>query len=181
MVLTNAVYFKGIWKYPFKSQSTHKEFFVSPKQSVEVHMMSQTGNFKYVDSKKFRAQVLEMPFRGDSASMVVLLPRCGRGSKTVEWLVRRLKPKRLAFELKAMRFVPLTVKFPKFSVETTLNDELISTLKKMRMRKLFSSTADLTNFAPDGGLLVNGAIHKALIQVDEGVQTAAATASVLKK
>ncbi|ROT64355.1 putative serine proteinase inhibitor [Penaeus vannamei] len=84
------------------------------------------------------------------------------------------------FELKAMRFVPLTVKFPKFSVETTLNDELISTLKKMRMRKLFSSTADLTNFAPDGGLLVNGAIHKALIQVDEGVQTAAATASVLK-
>jgi len=84
------------------------------------------SNSVSVDSKEFRAQVLEMPYRGDSASMVVLLPRCGRGSKTVEWLVRRLKPKRLAFELKAMRFVPLTVKFPKFSVETTLDNELIS-------------------------------------------------------
>nr|XP_027230255.1 glia-derived nexin-like [Penaeus vannamei] len=75
MVLTNAVYFKGIWKYPFKSQSTHKEF-------SGLEEVSRPG--------------LEMPFRGDSASMVVLLPRCGRGSKTVEWLVRRLKPKRLA-------------------------------------------------------------------------------------
>ncbi|ROT64351.1 putative serine proteinase inhibitor [Penaeus vannamei] len=112
--------------------------------------------------------------------MVVLLPRCGRGSKTVEWLVRRLKPKRLASELKAMPSASLRVRFSKFSVETTLDNELISTLKKMRMRKPFSSTVDLTNFAPDGGLLVSGAIHKALIQVDEGVQTAAATASVLK-
>ncbi|ROT64358.1 putative serine proteinase inhibitor [Penaeus vannamei] len=115
------------------------------------------SNSVSVDSKKFRAQCWRCP-SGATARPWWCSSRCGRGSKTVEWLVRRLKPKRLAFELKAMRF----------------------TLKKMRMRKLFSSTADLTNFAPDGGLLVNGAIHKALIQVDEGVQTAAATASVLK-
>nr|XP_027230240.1 serine protease inhibitor A3G-like [Penaeus vannamei] len=151
MVLTNAVYFKGIWKYPFKSQSTHKEFFVSPKQSVEVHMMSQTE----ISNMVIGLEEVSRPGAGDALQGRQRVhggapPRCGRGSKTVDWLVRRLKPKRLAFELKAMRFVPLT------------------TLKKMRMRKLFSSTADLTNFAPDGGLLVNGAIHKALIQVDEG-------------
>ena len=47
---------------------------------------------------------------------------------------------------------------------------------------LFFSTADLTNFTPVRGLLVNGAIHKALIEVDEeGAEAAAATAFVLNR
>nr|XP_027230235.1 leukocyte elastase inhibitor A-like [Penaeus vannamei] len=46
MVLTNAVYFKGFWKYPFKPQRTHKDkFFVTPEESVQVDMMSQTRRF----------------------------------------------------------------------------------------------------------------------------------------
>ncbi|ROT64345.1 putative serine proteinase inhibitor [Penaeus vannamei] len=129
------------------------------------------SNSVSVDSKEFRAQVLEMPYRGDSASMVVLLPRCGRGSKTVDWLVQRLKPKVLVSELKAMPSVSLRVKFPKFS-----------TLQKMGIRDLFSSTADLTNFTPVRGIMLNGAIHKALIEVDEeGAEAAAATAFVLNR
>ncbi|XP_069990382.1 ipis-1 isoform X2 [Penaeus vannamei] len=165
MVLTNAVYFKGFWKYPFKPQRTHKDkFFVTPEESVQVDMMTQTGRFKYVDSEKLHAQVLEMPYRGDAVSMVVLLPRYGR-AKEVDRLVRRLRPRRLVSVVKAMPSVPLIVKFPKISVESTLGDELISTLKKMGIRDLFSSTADLTNFSPDGGLLAKGGIHKALVEV----------------
>nr|XP_027237477.1 serpin B3-like [Penaeus vannamei] len=138
--------------------------------------MSQTKRFKYVDSEKLHAQVLEMPYRGDAMSMVVLLPRSER-AKEVDRLVQRLKPKVLASELKAMPSVSLRVKFPKFSVESTLGNELISTLGKMGIRDLFSSTADLTNFAPNGGLHVNGGMHKALIEVDEeGAEAAAATA-----
>nr|XP_027230247.1 serine protease inhibitor 3/4-like [Penaeus vannamei] len=126
MVLTNAVYFKGFWKYPFKPQRTHKDkFFVTPEESVQVDMMTQTGRFKYVDSEKLRAQVLEMPYRGDAVSMVVLLPRSGR-AKEVDRLVRRLRPRRLVSVVKAMPSVPLIVKFPKISVESTLGNELIS-------------------------------------------------------
>jgi len=78
-----------------------------------------------VDSEKLHAQVLEMPYRGDAVSMVVLLPRYGR-AKEVDRLVRRLRPRRLVSVLKAMPSVPLIVKFPKISVESTLGDELIS-------------------------------------------------------
>nr|XP_027230259.1 serine protease inhibitor 88Ea-like [Penaeus vannamei] len=74
--------------------------------------------------EKFHAQVLEMPYRA-TVSMVVLLPRSGRGQE-VDRLVQRLKPKVLVSELKAMPSVSLRVKFPKFSVESTLGDELIS-------------------------------------------------------
>nr|XP_027230253.1 serine protease inhibitor 3/4-like [Penaeus vannamei] len=100
------------------------KFFVTPEESVQVDMMSQT-RFKYVDSEKLHAQVLEMPYRGDAVSMVVLLPRSGR-AKEVDRLVQRLKPKVLVSELKAMPSVSLRVRFPKFSVESTLGDELIS-------------------------------------------------------
>ncbi|ROT64354.1 putative serine proteinase inhibitor [Penaeus vannamei] len=118
MVLTNAVYFKGFWKYPFKPQRTHKDkFFVTPEESVQVDMMTQTGRFKYVDSEKLHAQVLEMPYRGDAVSMVVLLPM---GESQGDRLVRRLRPRRLVSVLKAMPSVPLIVKFPKISVESTL-------------------------------------------------------------
>ncbi|XP_069990383.1 leukocyte elastase inhibitor [Penaeus vannamei] len=180
MFLTNAVYFKGFWKYPFKPQRTHKDkFFVTPEESVQVDMMSQTKRFKYVDSEKLHAQVLEMPYRGDAMSMVVLLPRSER-AKEVDRLVQRLKPKVLASELKAMPSVSLRVKFPKFSVESTLGNELISTLHKMGIRDLFFSTADLTDFTQVRELKVTRAIHKALIEVDEeGAEAAAATVLVI--
>nr|XP_027230250.1 leukocyte elastase inhibitor-like [Penaeus vannamei] len=159
MVLTNAVYFKGFWKYPFKPQRTTRT----------------------MDSEKLHAQVLEMPYRGDAVSMVVLLPRSGR-AKEVDRLVRRLRPRRLVSVLKAMPSVPLIVKFPKISVESTLGDELISTLKNMGIRDLFSSAADLTDFTHVRGLMVNGAIHKALIEVDEeGAEAAAATVLAVTK
>ncbi|XP_069990385.1 leukocyte elastase inhibitor-like [Penaeus vannamei] len=182
MVLTNAVYFKGFWKYPFNPQRTHKDnFFINPKAALQVDMMSQTGNFKYVDSEKLHAQVLEMPYKGDAVSMVVLLPRSGR-AKEVDRLVRRLRPRRLVSVLKAMPSVPVRVKFPKIIVESALEDELISTLKNMGIRDLFSSAADLTDFTHVRGLMVTRAIHKALMEVDEeGAEAAAATVLVITK
>ncbi|ROT84694.1 Alpha-1-antichymotrypsin [Penaeus vannamei] len=181
MFLTNAVYFKGFWKYPFKPQRTHKDkFFVTPEESVQVDMMTQTGRFKYVDSEKLHAQVLEMPYRGDAVSMVVLLPRSGR-AKEVDRLVRRLSPGDSCLWLKAMPSVPLIVKFPRSAWR------VLSGMNSFRLYRkweyvTFLSTADLTNFTPVRGLLVNGAIHKALIEVDEeGAEAAAATAFVLNR
>lgn len=79
-----------------------------------------------MESEKLQAQVMEMPYRGDGASMVVLLPRKGTKAKALDKMIRRLKPEALESELKAMPSVMLTVKFPKFSVESTLKDELIT-------------------------------------------------------
>nr|XP_027230238.1 antithrombin-III-like [Penaeus vannamei] len=125
MVLTNAVYFKGFWKYPFKPQRTHKDkFFVTPEESVQVDMMSQTRSGLEGVSRPGAGDALQGRQRVHGGAP----PAMWKGSKTVDWLVQRLKPKVLVSELKAMPSVSLRVKFPKFSVESTLGDELISAL-----------------------------------------------------
>ncbi|ROT84695.1 serpin [Penaeus vannamei] len=163
MVLTNAVYFKGFWKYPFKPQRTHKDkFFVTPEESVQVDMMSQTRRFKYVDSEKLHAQVLEMPYRGDAVSMVVLLPKWESQGGGQAGPTPGAQGTRVRVEGDALR---------------PADSQVSQTLQKMGIRDLFSSTADLTNITPVGGIMLNGAIHKALIEVDEeGAEAAAATA-----
>ncbi|ROT64352.1 putative leukocyte elastase inhibitor-like [Penaeus vannamei] len=154
MVLTNAVYFKGFWKYPFKPQRTTRT----------------------MDSEKLHAQVLEMPYRGDAVSMVVLLPRWesqggGQAGPTPE-----AQETRVCVEGDALR--PADSQVSQDQRGEYSRDELISTLKKMGIRDLFSSAADLTDFTHVRGLMVNGAIHKALIEVDEeGAEAAAATCS----
>ncbi|ROT64350.1 putative serine proteinase inhibitor [Penaeus vannamei] len=172
MVLTNAVYFKGFWKYPFNPQRTHKDnFFVTRKRSPSGYDVA---------NGKFQIWCWRCP-TGDAVSMVVLLPRSGR-AKEVDRLVRRLRPRRLVSVLKAMPSVPVRVKFPKIIVESALEDELISTLKNMGIRDLFSSAADLTDFTHVRGLMVTRAIHKALMEVDEeGAEAAAATVLVITK
>nr|XP_027230245.1 glia-derived nexin-like [Penaeus vannamei] len=94
MVLTNAVYFKGFWKYPFKPQRTHKDkFFVTPEESVQVDMMTQTGRFKCGLGEASR------PGAGDALQGRRRVhggapPANGR-AKEVDRLVRRLRPRRL--------------------------------------------------------------------------------------
>lgn len=52
----------------------------------------------------------------------------------------------------------------------------------MGITDLFSHTADLTNFAPQGCLYVEEGIHKAVIDVnEEGTEAAAVTALILTK
>ncbi|ROT64349.1 putative serine proteinase inhibitor [Penaeus vannamei] len=184
MVLTNAVYFKGFWKYPFNPQRTHKDnFFINPKAALQVDMMSQTG----ISNMVIGLGEASRPGAGDALQG---RRRVHGGAPPAKWESQgggQAGPTPEAQEtrvsvLKAMPSVPVRVKFPKIIVESALEDELISTLKNMGIRDLFSSAADLTDFTHVRGLMVNGAIHKALIEVDEeGAEAAAATVLVMTK
>nr|XP_027230249.1 serpin B3-like [Penaeus vannamei] len=225
MFLTNAVYFKGFWKYPFKPQRTHKDkffvtpeesvqvdmmsqtkrfkygfwkypfkpqrtykdkFFVTPEEYVQVDMMTQTGRFKYVDSEKLHAQVLEMPYRATPcpwwcSSAIWESQGGGQAGPTPE-----AQETRVCGEGDALRPADSQVSQDQrgeYSRDEHFGMfELGQDFKNMGIRDLFSSAADLTDFTHVRGLMVNGAIHKALIEVDEeGAEAAAATVLAVTK
>ncbi len=74
LVLTNAVYFHGIWADPFEKEATKDEdFYLTVTDKVPVPMMNRLDEFRFgaIDD----LQILELPYGDGNLSMVVLLPK----------------------------------------------------------------------------------------------------------
>lgn len=175
LVLTNAIYFKGDWARPFAPERTADgPFTVADGKTVEVPLMDQTGRFSYAETDWL--QVLEMPYQGHGVSMVVLLPRPGRGLARLE---QDLTRDALAGWLDKARPREVVVTIPRFKL--TGQFSLADTLRAMGMEDAFSGTADFSGMTGKRDLFISAVVHKAFVAVDEeGTEAAAATGVVMK-
>ena len=175
LVLTNAIYFKGDWKYQFdKKRTKEAPFMVTPEKEINVPMMHQQTQFKYAAFPDM--QVLEMPYSGDELSMVVLLPKKVDGLakleksltvETIEQWTGRLRPTKVSVFL------------PKFKM--TCQFGLKGVLASMGMPQAFGNKSDFSGMNGKKDLYISAVIHKAFISVnEEGTEAAAATAVVMR-
>ncbi|XP_072941010.1 antichymotrypsin-2-like [Epargyreus clarus] len=174
-MLVNALYFKGTWKYRFTESSTEiKDFYVTKAKTTKVKMMQQTMSSAYRDSEKLKSKILELPYAGDQASLLIVLPH------EVEYigsLIELLRdPNVLVEEAQGMSKVKVEVSVPKFKIETTT--KLVKVLLNMNVTKVFSREAKLNKLlANQGDLMITDAVQKAFIEVNEdGAEAAAANA-----
>lgn len=175
LVLTNAIYFKGDWASQFKKSDTRvMPFYVTTTARVDVPMMYQEGRFPYCMDKDL--QVLELPYRGDDFSMIVVLPDSNIGLKELE---NRLSAEKFASWLSQLREQEVKVYLPKFKLETKYY--LKKVLREMGMSDAFSeSRANFFGMTEGGKLYISKVIHQAYLNVDEeGTEATAATAVVL--
>jgi len=171
LVLTNAVYFKASWLYPFEELATAEGGFTrGDGEKVTVPMMNQTEFFDYASSDEWQA--VRMPYAGGSSSMLIILPRNmesyleGFDEEAIPDVERRLS--RVNVALSMPRF--------EFSQSITLGDILIS----MGMELPFSGEADFTPITGNPDLFISQVLHKAYVKVnEEGTEAAAATAVVM--
>jgi len=178
MVLANAAFFRGTWLHQFKKAKTEKKIFYSSRSDLTmVNMMTQTGNFKTGVSEELGAQVLELPYNGEQLSMVILLPPFITGDQGFDAMVDRLNASTLHQALGNLWSTKVEVSIPKFKIQESVGNKLITALKTMGVNDLFDrSKANLTEFSADGGLSVGKAVHKAFVEVsEEGTEAAAAT------
>ena len=177
LVLANAIYFKGEWKRQFNvAQTRDGEFETEPGKKVNVRMMQHSGD----STVKFRTygtqswQILELPYRGDRLTMVVMLPtkRCGlrEVEKNLTWVGLELGFARLAES-------DLEVRMPKFKCKTQFG--LRKLLVGMGMARAFQELADFSNMSTANGLKIKDVIHGGAIDVDEAGSVAAATTAVI--
>jgi serpin B len=175
LVLTNAIYYKAPWQYPFHEALTKvDEFQVTADQKVKVPMMHQAAGLKYLDGGNF--QLLDMPYKGANQSMVVLLPKKIDGLTNLE---KSLTAQNLESWLAKSRQQQVDVAFPKFKF--TRDFELNKKLAAMGMPLAFTYAADFSGMDGRKDLLISNVIHKAFVDVHEkGTEAAAATAVVLE-
>jgi serine protease inhibitor len=176
LVLTNAIYFKGDWANQFDKKKTKDEpFKLTKDKQVTVPMMHIKDKFKYWADD--RLQVLELSYKGEELSMVILLPVKVDGLGEME---KSLTRENLEKWFKGLRKQEVMVTLPKFKMTTKF--ELADYLKKMGMPDAFRlPLADFSGITGQKDLYISNVIHKAFVVVDEeGTEAAAATGVTMR-
>jgi serpin B len=173
LVLTNAIYFKGDWAIQFDKKNTRNApFRVSADKKVDVALMHLKEKFKYWTNGDL--QILELPYKGEDLSMIVLLPKEVYGLAELE---KSLTLENLNDWLLKLQEQEVVVYLPKFKM--TSEAELKNILAALGMPAAFSS-ADFSGITGRRDLFISNVIHKAFVAIDEeGTEAAAATAVVL--
>jgi serpin B len=177
LILTNAIYFKGIWQVQFDEvNTTDRDFTLSSADTVQVETMKLTGTddkFNYTETGDL--QILELPYTGGDISMMILLPREGVELSDV---ISSLNREDYISWIDEMYETKADIYLPKFKFETsyTLNDYL----EGLGMEKAFTSEADFSGIDGTKNLFISSVLHKAFVEVnEEGTEAAAATAVIM--
>lgn len=177
LVLVNAVYFKGKWALKFHKAVTQDEpFYLEGGGKVRAPLMHQHAEVRYLQADGFQA--VDLAYRGDDLSMLVLLPDKKDGLQDLEM---RLSTRMLHDCVKKMYVSEVKLFLPKFRM-TGETVDLRYQLCSLGMPLAFnSSQADFSGInghePPHPNSLYNSSVfHKAFIEVnEEGTEAAAAT------
>ncbi len=201
LVLANAIYFKGNWADQFEKTNTEEGNFTLPEgpPSKVQFMSSHKVEYRYAEllpdgsnnepvfnpqrqEFDFKPnpdgfQILELPYRGHTLAMLVLLPKSADKLAALE---KQLTADNLQRWTETLRKQKVRVFLPKFTMETLY--ELPSSLSNMGMPLAFQP-GGFTGMsdAPEAKLLaLSQVVHKAFVDVnEEGTEAAAATVGVM--
>jgi serine protease inhibitor len=171
MLLINAVYFNGKWRYQFDKADTKEEpFYTAPSVSKDVPMMHLSENMNVI--KQNNLTIAEVPYGQGNYTMVVVLPdenvTCNETANDITPTIWNTWMDYLAgnnheVELSMPRF--------KYKYKRLLNDDLVN----LGMGIAFTGQADFSNIS-DQGLEISRVLHQTFIETnEEGTEAAAAT------
>ncbi len=107
-VLANAIYFKAKWMDEFDERGTRDDTFYAPSGNVTVPMMNQWAYVNYGEGADYQAA--EIPYKGNTAGMLVLLPKEGKFDEFEASLTRE----RLSGIIEGLDNREVVLKLPKF-------------------------------------------------------------------
>jgi serine protease inhibitor len=176
LVLTNAIYFKGNWQTQFdKAETRNEDFYLSPTKSTTAPLMHREGSFGYLDGETF--QVLEIPYKSNELSLIVLLPKERSGLPGLENSMTVANMQQWLSRLEPVSKVIVTI--PKF--KSTQQFELSTALRGLGMPQAFAAGTDFSGMTGKRDFAISAVIHKAFVEVnEEGTEAAAATGVTMR-
>jgi len=174
LILTNAIYFKGDWKYQFNPENTvNDDFEISQENTISVPMMSLSNpdiTFNYYESDD--VQILELPYKGDKLSMIIYLPK----EHNISNIENMFDNENFSSWNDLLFESNIQITMPKFKMETEYR--LKQNLMNMGMIDPFSMNADFSGMNGNKDLYIEKVIHKGFIELNEKGTEAAGASSV---
>lgn len=136
---------QGLWKSMFEVDMTSQRTFEKAANSqCQVPMMQQQGSFRYAKFPADKMKMIELPYKGDDVSMVLLLPMAGGNLQEIE---SRLTHEKVVSWLSKLNTVEVELSLPRFQIEDTFS--LTNMLKQMGLVDLFNAEkASLPGITP---------------------------------
>ncbi|MBD2310489.1 serpin family protein [Desertifilum sp. FACHB-1129] len=171
LFLINAIYFKGNWTAQFdKSQTTNQPFYVNNTQTKTVPLMSQRGNYRYLETDNFQA--ISLPYSNGRWSLYVFLPKPDRNLAQFQ---QQLNAENWDTWMAQFRRREGSIQLPRFKMEYSTNLE--QTLSALGMGVAFSRQAEFTQMTTEP-VYIDQVKHKTFVEVNEEGTEAAAVTSI---
>uniref|UniRef100_A0A383WKG2 Serpin domain-containing protein n=1 Tax=Tetradesmus obliquus TaxID=3088 RepID=A0A383WKG2_TETOB len=183
VLLTNAVYFKALWQYPFKQwHTTEQEFTLHGGRKVKVDMMTQ--DFHYHDSRRVRCaetpqyKAVQLPYKWSTISAVIVLPSRQLASRGIAAAAAQLPVSELLGDATwlPVGYDGLELLLPRFTVNSPPKS-LKKDLMALGLTAPFDmGAADFSRLSPTP-LAIDEVLQSVYISVnEEGTEAAALTA-----
>jgi serpin B len=202
LVITSALYFKGLWHKAFKKQfTTDRKFYISEDEHVDIKMMNQTENYKYFEDEN--VQVICLPYKDLNYSLLIALPRdrnstrnensnlTGKLNNNNESLQNRdftrinhissqLSTELFEYWIDNLESKKIKLALPSFTVKNGYN--LIPAFQALGVKRVFEADADFSKMTTEHNLFVSKAVHSTFLELtEEGTEAAAATGIAVGK
>lgn len=132
MVLVNAIYYKGKWKYPFDARRTNEQNFnINTRKQQNVKFMVNEILLNYAELPELDAKVVELPYNNSDITMMLILPNAIEGLEALETKLKNMDLNVISEKLNEKY---IRVYLPKFRLEHEV--DLKEPLMKVRFNIL---------------------------------------------
>jgi serine protease inhibitor len=169
--LLDATYFLGKWATPFEASLTKPmDFHVPSGPAIKTQMMSGKGRLGYAKTSTYEA--VRLPYKGSSASMLVILPS---EKSSLPRFLKTFDSQKLTKVRDGLVTSDVEVKLPK--LESRGSIDLRDALSAMGMTDAFSTShAEFKGITDAPAAWIDQVQHSTYLLVDEqGTEAAAAT------
>ncbi|XP_070096404.1 serpin E3 [Equus caballus] len=183
LALVSTMSFRSTWRQRFSSTDTQLLPFTCAQGRVlrvpTMYQMAEVNYGQFRDPAGHQVGVLELPYLGSTASLLLVLPR--DKDTPLAHIEPHLTASIIHIWTSSLRRARMDVFLPRFRIQNHFN--LKSILNSWGVTDLFDPLkANLKGISGQDGFYVSEAIHKAKVEVsEEGTKTSAATALLLLK
>nr|XP_034989209.1 serpin I2 isoform X3 [Zootoca vivipara] len=177
LLLVNALFFKGDWKQTFKAEDTSLMPFTKSDGSVtEIPMMhlQLTAKLGHLSDHNVSYQVLELPYKGEEFSFVLILPAEDVPVEKVEKLITAQLMRSWFAEMEEDEDVDISL--PRFKIEQMV--DLKEIIQLLNVTEIFNNGCDLSGITDSADVHVSKAIQKVCFEVHEDGSEAASSAGM---